>query len=168
MPSHVLLVEDSPGYVRLTEEAFREVDASIQLHVVSDGVEAMEFLRREGRHALAPRPDITLLDLNMPKMDGCEVLALIKQDERLRMIPAIILTTSESDADIMKSYHLHANCYLSRPLEFDDLRTLVKSLVDFWLTKAKLPQNNARLLQAAAYKRMSESERNLVRREGRT
>jgi chemotaxis family two-component system response regulator Rcp1 len=140
MPLHVLLVEDSPGYVRLTQEAFRETDPSIQLHVVSDGVEAMEFLRREGRHRQAPRPDLTLLDLNLPRMDGREVLAHIKRDERLKMIPTVILTSSESEVDIAKSYQLHANCYLSRPLQFDEFRGLVKSLNDFWLTRAKLPR----------------------------
>jgi CheY-like chemotaxis protein len=140
MPLHVLLVEDSPGYVRLTQEAFRETDPSIQLHVVSDGVEAMEFLRREGRHRQAPRPDLTLLDLNLPRMDGREVLAHIKRDERLKMIPTVILTSSESEADIVKSYQLHANCYLSRPLQFDEFRALVKSINDFWLTRAKLPR----------------------------
>ena len=138
--SHVLLVEDSPGYVRLTQEAFREAAPSVQLHVVSDGVDAMDFLRREGRHTGAPHPDLTLLDLNMPRMDGRQVLALIKQDERLRMMPTIILTSSDSEADIANSYQLHANCYLTRPLQFDEFRALVKTISDFWLTKAKLPR----------------------------
>lgn len=138
MPVHVLLVEDSPGYVRLTQEAFHETDASIQLHVACDGVDAMAFLRREGRHVSAPRPDLALLDLNLPRMDGREVLALIKQDESLRMIPTVILTSSELDTDVAKSYQLHANCYLTRPLQFDDFSAMVKSINDFWLIGAKL------------------------------
>jgi two-component system, chemotaxis family, response regulator Rcp1 len=140
MPLHVLLVEDSPGDVRLTKEAFRDAEVSVNLHVVSDGVEAMDFLRREGSHPDAPRPDIILLDLNLPKMDGREVLARIKQDEGLKTIPTVILTTSEADADILKSYQLHANCYLSKPGQLEAFERLVKSTTDFWLTMVKLPQ----------------------------
>lgn len=136
----VLLVEDSPGDVRLTQEAFRDANMSIRLHVASDGVEAMAFLRNEGVHAKAPRPDLILLDLNLPRMDGREVLALIKADEALRTIPTVILTTSEAEADILKSYQLQANCYLSKPVELDAFESLVRSINDFWLTKAKLPQ----------------------------
>jgi chemotaxis family two-component system response regulator Rcp1 len=145
MPIDVLLVEDSPGDVRLTREAFRNANASIQLHVVSDGVEAMEFLRHEGGHANAPRPDLVLLDLNLPKMDGREVLALIKADDGLKTIPTVILTTSEAEADIVKSYQLQANCYLTKPGQLDAFESLVKSINDFWLTKVKLPQ----LMQSA-------------------
>jgi CheY-like chemotaxis protein len=140
MPIQVLLVEDSPGDVRLTQEAFREANITIQLHVVPDGVEAMEFLRNEGGHAEAPRPDLVLLDLNLPRMDGREVLALIKADDDLKSIPTVILTTSEAEADIAKSYHLQANCYLSKPVQLDSFESLVKSINDFWLTKAKLPK----------------------------
>lgn len=136
----VLLVEDSPGDVRLTLEAFREADKSVHLSVVSDGVEAMAFLRQEGQHVDAPRPDLILLDLNLPKMDGREVLARIKKDDRLKMIPTLILTTSDAEADIVRSYQLQANCYLSKPVELDAFESLVKSISDFWLTKAKLPQ----------------------------
>ncbi len=135
----VLLVEDSPGDVRLTQEAFREANTSIHLHVATDGVEAMAFLRREGIHSNAPRPDIILLDLNLPKMDGREVLAHIKDDERLKTIPTVILTTSEAEVDILRSYQLHANCYLSKPVQLDTFETLVKSINTFWLNDVKLP-----------------------------
>ena len=140
MPIEVLLVEDSPGDVRLTQEAFRDANRSIHLHVVSDGVEAMNFLRREGAHIDAPRPDLILLDLNLPKMDGREVLAQIKEDASLKTIPTVILTTSELEADILQSYQLQANCYLSKPVQLDEFEAVVKSINDFWLTKAKLPR----------------------------
>jgi chemotaxis family two-component system response regulator Rcp1 len=139
-PKDVLLVEDNPGDVRLTREAFSETNGAIRLHVVADGVEALAFLRREGSHALAPRPDLILLDLNLPKMDGREVLVQIKMDEGLKTIPAIILTTSEAETDIVKSYQLGANCYLSKPVQLEAFESLVKSINDFWLTRAKLPQ----------------------------
>jgi chemotaxis family two-component system response regulator Rcp1 len=139
MSLQVLLVEDSPGDVRLTQEAFRDTNMSIKLHVASDGVEAMAFLRRKGPHADAPRPDLILLDLNLPRMDGREVLALIKEDEGLRTIPTVILATSEAEVDILKSYQLNANCYLSKPIQLDAFEHLVKSINDFWLMKAKLP-----------------------------
>ena len=140
MNKEVLLVEDSPGDVRLTQEAFRDANRSIRLHVATDGVEAMAFLKREGAHADAPRPDIILLDLNLPKMDGREVLAHIKADSGLKMIPIVILTTSEAETDIVRSYQLQANCYLSKPVQFDDFASLVNVINDFWLTKVKLPQ----------------------------
>ena len=142
MPIQVLLVEDSPGDVRLTQEAFRDANMSIHLHVASDGVEAMEFLRKEKLHFDAPRPDLILLDLNLPKMDGREVLSLIKADDSLKTIPTVILTTSEAEADIVKSYQLQANCYLSKPVQFDAFEALVKSINDFWLIRAKLPQQS--------------------------
>ena len=142
MPIQVLLVEDSPGDVRLTQEAFRDANRSIQLHVANDGVEAMAFLRREGRHAQAPRPDLILLDLNLPKMDGREVLSHIKSDDNLKSIPTVILTTSDAEADIVKSYQLRANCYLTKPVQLDAFEALVKSVNDFWLTKVKLPQQD--------------------------
>ena len=140
MPIEVLLVEDSPGDVRLTQEAFRDANPSIHLHVVCDGVEAMAFLLRSGAHAAAPRPDIILLDLNLPKMDGREVLARIKQDDSLKTIPTVILTTSGAEADIVKSYQLHANCYLLKPVQLEAFESLVKSINEFWLTKVKFPQ----------------------------
>jgi two-component system, chemotaxis family, response regulator Rcp1 len=140
MPIEVLLVEDSPGDVRLTRETFRDVNTSIHLHVATDGIEAMAFLKREGAHVNAPRPSIILLDLNLPKMDGREVLARIKEDPSLKMIPIIILTTSDAEADIAKSYELQANCYLSKPVQLDAFESLVRSINDFWMTKVKLPQ----------------------------
>jgi two-component system, chemotaxis family, response regulator Rcp1 len=138
-PIDVLLVEDSPGDVRLTREAFREANGAIRLHVAADGIEAMSFLRQEGTYADAPRPDIILLDLNLPKMDGREVLAHIKADPVLKTIPTVILTTSEAEGDILKSYQLQANCYLTKPVQLDAFESLVKSINDFWLTKARLP-----------------------------
>jgi len=140
-PINVLLVEDSPGDVRLTQEAFRGASMKIILHVAPDGVEAMAFLRHQGAHAQSPRPDLILLDLNLPKMDGREVLAHIKEDPDLKSIPIVILTTSDAEADIVKSYQLHANCYLSKPVQLDSFEILVKSVNDFWLTKAELPQH---------------------------
>jgi chemotaxis family two-component system response regulator Rcp1 len=135
----ILLVDDSPGDIRLTREAFRDTNSPINLHVAIDGVDAMSFLRRQERYISAPRPDLILLDLNLPKMDGREVLAQIKSDDNLRTIPTIILTTSEADADIAKSYQLQANCYLSKPVQLYAFDRLVKSVNDFWLKKAKLP-----------------------------
>lgn len=140
MAMRVLLVEDSPGDVRLTQEAFRDANRSIRLHVAVDGVEAMTFLRHEGVHLDAPRPDLILLDLNLPKMDGREVLAHIKRDDGLKTIPTVILTTSDAEADIVKSYQLQANCYLTKPVQLDAFESLVRSINDFWLTKVKLPQ----------------------------
>jgi CheY-like chemotaxis protein len=140
MPLEVLLVEDNPGDVRLTREAFRDAQALIRLHVAFDGVDAMEFLNRQAAHAGVPRPDLILLDLNLPRMDGREVLAHIKKDDSLRMIPVVILTTSEDEADIVKSYELQANCYLKKPVEFEAFERLVRSINDFWLTTVRLPQ----------------------------
>ena len=140
MPIEVLLVEDSPGDVRLTQEAFRDANSEIQLHVACDGLEAMAYLRRSGIHLDAPRPDLILLDLNLPKMDGREVLAHIKKDAGLRAIPTVILTTSDAETDIVKSYQLHANCYLTKPVQFEAFESLVKSINEFWLIKAKLPR----------------------------
>ncbi|MGA8808104.1 MAG: response regulator [Thermoanaerobaculia bacterium] len=140
MSLEILLVEDSPGDVRLTREAFRDANETIHLHVATDGVEAMAFLRQEGVHANAPRPDFILLDLNLPRMDGREVLSLIKADDHLKTIPTVVLTTSVAEADIVKSYQLQANCYLSKPVQLDAFESLVKSINDFWLTKAKLPR----------------------------
>jgi chemotaxis family two-component system response regulator Rcp1 len=136
----VLLVEDSPGDVRLMQEAFRTANPSIHLHVASDGMEAMAYLMHQGIHVNARRPDLILLDLNLPKMDGREVLAHIKTDDTLKTIPTIILTTSDAQADVTKSYQLQANCYLSKPVQLDAFEGLVKSINDFWLTKVKLPQ----------------------------
>ena len=139
VPIDILLVEDSPGDVRLTREAFRDANMSVHVHVATDGVEAMAFLKHEGDQVHAPRPDLILLDLNLPKMDGREVLAHIKKDDSLKMIPTVILTTSEAEADIVKSYRLQANCYLRKPVQLEAFENLVKSINDFWLTKVKLP-----------------------------
>jgi two-component system, chemotaxis family, response regulator Rcp1 len=141
-PVDVLLVEDSPGDVRLTREAFMEANPAVRLHVASDGIEAMAFLRQEGANGDVPRPDFILLDLNLPKMDGREVLALIKDDDGLRTIPTIILTTSEADADILHSYELNANAYLRKPVTLEAFEALVRSINDFWLTKVMLPQHS--------------------------
>ena len=140
MPINVLLVEDSPGDVRLTKEAFLDANRSIRLHVAADGVEAIGFLRQEGAHVDAPRPDLILLDLNLPKMDGREVLAHIKTHDDLKLIPTVILTTSDSEVDIVNSYQLQANCYLTKPVQLDEFESLIKSINDFWLIKARLPQ----------------------------
>jgi CheY-like chemotaxis protein len=139
MTLEVLLVEDSPGDVRLTREAFRDAKTNINLHVATDGVAAMAFLRHEGDHIRAPRPDFILLDLNLPKMDGREVLAHIKEDDNLKTIPTIILTTSEAEVDILKSYQLQANCYINKPVQLEAFDAIVKSVNSFWLTTAKLP-----------------------------
>jgi two-component system, chemotaxis family, response regulator Rcp1 len=139
-PLEVLLVEDSPGDVRLTQEAFRVAARSVRLHVATDGVEAMAFLRRIGARAHAPRPDLILLDLNLPRMDGHEVLAEIKADESLKLIPTVILTMSMAPEDVSRSYALQANCYLAKPVGVDAFETLVKNINDFWLTEAVLPQ----------------------------
>jgi chemotaxis family two-component system response regulator Rcp1 len=140
----VLLVEDSPGDVRLTQEALRDANTSIRLQVAVDGVEAMALLRREGIYLHAARPDLILLDLNLPKMDGREVLSRIKQDDSLRTIPTVILTTSDAEADITKCYQLQANCYLSKPGQLDAFESLMNSINDFWLTKVKLPKQSQR------------------------
>jgi chemotaxis family two-component system response regulator Rcp1 len=139
----VLLVDDSPGDIRLTREAFRDANKDIIVHVATDGVDAMAFLRRKGDQADAPRPAIILLDLNLPRMDGREVLAQIKADPSLKTIPTIILTTSEANADIVRSYELQANSYLTKPVQLEKFESLVKSINDFWLVKAKLPQRRS-------------------------
>jgi two-component system, chemotaxis family, response regulator Rcp1 len=138
-PIEILLVEDSPGDVRLTREAFKDAKVHTNLHVALDGAEAMDFLNREGEHANAPRPDLILLDLNLPKKDGREVLEEIKQSPTLKSIPVVVLTTSASDADILRSYKLHANCYITKPVGLDGFLEVVKSIDNFWLTVVKLP-----------------------------
>ncbi|MBA3678072.1 MAG: response regulator [Sphingosinicella sp.] len=136
----VLLVEDSPGDIRLTQEAFRSANSDIRLHVAMDGVEALAFLAQEGVHSGAPRPDLILLDLNLPKKDGHEVLRHIRSDDRLKEIPTVILTTSDAATDINQSYSLQANSYLSSPVQLDKFEGLVRSINDFWFEKAKLPK----------------------------
>src|ERR1700689_498165 len=136
----VLLVEDSPGDVRLTREAFRDAKVHIKLHVASDGTKAMAFLKREGEYADAPRPDLILLDLNLPKKDGRQVLEEIKESLLLKSIPVVILTTSSSEADILRSYLLHANCYITKPVGLEGFLKVVKSIDSFWLSVVKLPR----------------------------
>ncbi len=138
-PTEILLVEDNPGDVRLTREALKEGKIYNNLHWVQDGVEALEFLRRQGKHADAPRPDIILLDLNLPRKDGREVLSEIKGDENLRQIPIVILTTSKAEADVLRSYHLHANCYVTKPVDLGKFIDVVKAIDAFWLTVVTLP-----------------------------
>jgi len=142
MALHVLLVEDSPGDVRLMQETFREADTSVELHVTIDGAEAMAFLKRQGTHAKAPRPGIILLDLNLPKKDGREVLEEIKGSSALKSIPVVVLTTSESDVDIQRSYQSNANCYISKPVSLDGFLKVVHSIDSFWLSVVKLPRQS--------------------------
>jgi chemotaxis family two-component system response regulator Rcp1 len=130
----VLLIEDSPGDVRLTCEAFRDANKSVQVHVAPDGMEAMAFLRRKGMYANAPRPKLILLDLNLPQLNGHDVLACVKGDEVLKSIPTVVMTTADWDTDIFKSYQLQANCYVQKPTHFDAFQSLVRSINRFWLT----------------------------------
>lgn len=140
----VLLVEDSPGDVRLTQEAFKDAKVYLSLHVVSDGVEAMAYLRHETPFGDSPRPDLILLDLNLPRKDGREVLKEIKESAELGSIPVVILTTSDSDADIVKSYSLHANCYITKPVDLEGFLKVVQSIDHFWLSVVKLPRDSRR------------------------
>jgi chemotaxis family two-component system response regulator Rcp1 len=139
----ILLVEDNPADVRLTQEALREGKVKNNLHVARDGVEALAFLRRQGVHKDAVRPDLVLLDLNLPKKDGREVLAEIKADDKLKTLPVVVLTTSSAEADILKSYSLHANCYIQKPVDLEQFVKVVKSIDDFWLTVVRLPTERA-------------------------
>src|SRR5256886_17345171 len=138
-PVEILLVEDNAGDVRLTKEALKEGKVYNNLHWAKDGVEALEFLRREGKHTKAPRPDIILLDLNLPKKDGREVLSVIKSDDRLKHIPVVVLTTSKAEDDVLRSYELHANCYVTKPVDLDKFILVVQSIDRFWLTVVTLP-----------------------------
>jgi len=135
----VLLVEDDPGDVLMTREAFEDNKVRNSLHVVSDGVEAVAFLRREGEYANAPRPDLILLDLNLPRKDGREVLEEIKADEELRRIPVVVLTTSEAEEDVLRSYHLHANAYVTKPVDFEQFINVVRHIDEFFVSVVKLP-----------------------------
>jgi len=139
-PVEILLVEDNPGDVRLTQEAFKEGRVKNNLHVTKDGVDALDFLRRKGKHEGAVRPDIILLDLNLPRKDGREVLAEIKEDAVLRRIPVVVLTTSRSETDVMKVYDLHANCYIPKPVELEEFIKVVTGIEGFWLSIVKLPE----------------------------
>ena len=140
-PIEILLVEDSLADVRLTEEAFRDAKVLNHMSVVTDGDEATQFLRREGPHAEAPRPDLILLDLNLPRKDGREVLKEIKDDPNLRRIPVVVLTTSRAEEDVLRAYNLHANCYITKPVDFTQFISVVRSIEGFWLSVVKLPRD---------------------------
>jgi CheY-like chemotaxis protein len=141
-PIEVLLVEDDPGDVLLIREAFADNKVANRLHVVSDGVEALAFMRREGEHADVPRPDLVLLDLNLPRMDGREVLAEVKGDEALRTIPVVVLTTSAAEEDVLRSYDLHANAYVTKPVDFDRFIGVVRQIDQFFVSVVKLPKQD--------------------------
>ena len=136
----ILLVEDNPGDIRLTQEALKEYKMMSSLHIVTDGEEAISFLRKEGKYQDVPRPDLILLDLNLPKKSGREVLAEIKADDKLKTIPVVVLTTSQSEEDISKAYNLNANCFISKPVDLDQFMKVVQSIETFWLTIVKLPK----------------------------
>ena len=138
-PIHILLVEDNPGDADLTKEGLEDSKIKNDLHVVTDGLQAIQFLRRQGEYANAPRPDLILLDLNMPKMDGREVLAEVKEDPRLKTIPVCVLTSSEAEIDVARSYQLHANCYIAKPVDLEGMTKIVKNIQSFWLQVVKLP-----------------------------
>ncbi|MET7423995.1 response regulator [Dactylosporangium sp. NPDC005555] len=139
LPIEVLLVEDDPGDVLMTQEAFEEHKVRNKLNVVQDGEEALSYLRREGAHADAPRPDLILLDLNLPRVDGRQVLQAIKEDPDLRRIPVVVLTTSQADEDILRSYSLHANAYVTKPVDFDSFIAVVRQIDEFFVSVVKLP-----------------------------
>jgi len=139
-PIHILIVEDNPGDARLAVEALAEGKVSNKISIVQDGVEAISFLRRENGYSDAPRPDLILLDLNLPKMNGKDVLAIIKEDSKLKRIPVVILTTSDADQDIFATYDLHANCYITKPVDFNQFINVIQSIEDFWLSIVKLPK----------------------------
>ncbi len=146
----ILLVEDSPSDTELTREALREAKVRNHLSVVEDGVEAMEFLRQQGAHADAPRPDLIMLDLNLPRKDGREVLAEIKEDPDLKSIPVVVLTTSQAEQDILRAYNLHANCYITKPVDFEQFLEAVRSIETFWLLVVKLPPRGVQELPRPA------------------
>ena len=138
-PIDILLVEDNPGDIRLTMEALKEAKVRNRLHCVTDGTQAIEFLRRSGSFAEAPRPDLILLDLNLPGKDGRDVLSEIKVDPELKRIPVVIVTSSEAETDIVRSYNLHANCYISKPIDLNQFVAVVRAIEDFWMTIVRLP-----------------------------
>jgi len=142
-PIEILLIEDNPGDVDLTKEALQDAKVRNYLHVVDDGAKAVDFLYKRGEYAAVPRPDIILLDLNLPKKDGRQVLEEIKADPQLAEIPIVILTTSQAEEDILRSYQLHANCYIAKPVDFKQFMLVVKSIEEFWLTIVKLPKRKS-------------------------
>jgi CheY-like chemotaxis protein len=135
----MLMVEDNPGDVRLTREALKDAKLWLRIHVAEDGVAALDFLHRRGAHARAPRPDLVLLDLNLPKKDGREVLEAIKTDDDLRTIPVVILTTSQAEEDVLRAYRLQANCYVTKPVDFDQFTRIVQAIEQFWFSVVTLP-----------------------------
>ncbi len=139
-PVEILLIEDNPGDVRLMREALRAAKVATSMHVVDDGEEAMAYLRRRGKYSDAPRPQLVFLDLNLPRKDGREVLAEMKQDEDLKRIPVIVLTTSSADRDVLRAYELHANCYVTKPVELDEFLDAVRRCETFWLETVRLPE----------------------------
>jgi two-component system, chemotaxis family, response regulator Rcp1 len=139
-PIEILLIEDNPGDVRLTQECLKKSKVANQLNIAEDGVEALAILHREGQYATAPFPDLILLDLNLPRKDGRELLAEIKADKALRRIPVVILTSSDAEADIYKSYDLHANCFITKPIIFEDFIKVITAIEDFWLSLVRLPE----------------------------
>lgn len=139
-PIEILLVEDSPGDIRLTRETLRDAKVANRLHVVTDGIEAMLFLHKQGAHEKVPSPDLVLLDLNLPRKDGLEVLAEMKSDAVLRRIPVVVLTTSQAEQDVVRSYNLHANCFVSKPVDLDQFSRIVQSIENFWFTVVRLPR----------------------------
>ena len=141
-PAEILLIEDSAADVRLTQEAFKDAKVLNNMNVVTDGVDAMRYLRREGEYAKVPRPDLILLDLNLPRKDGREVLAEVKADPDLRRIPVVILTTSRAEEDVLRAYNLHANCYITKPVDFNQFMEVVKSIEHFWLAVVTLPKES--------------------------
>ena len=142
-PIEILLVEDNPGDARLTEEALKEGKVRNNLHHARDGVEAMQFLERQGEHKDKPRPDLVLLDLNLPRKDGREVLADMRKNPDLKTIPVVVLTTSEAEQDVVRTYELCANCYITKPVDLEKFITIVRSIEDFWLTIVRLPSFDA-------------------------
>jgi CheY-like chemotaxis protein len=138
-PIEILLVEDSPSDAEFTVEALKEAKVRNHLSLVEDGVQAMEFLRRQGGYAQAPRPDLIMLDLNLPRKDGREVLAELKADDNLKMIPVVVLTTSRAEQDVLRAYQLHANCYITKPVDFQQFLNVVRSIESFWLFVVTLP-----------------------------
>lgn len=141
-PIEILLVEDNPGDIRLTVEVLKDAKVCNRLSVATDGIEALQFLRREGKYQQAARPDLILLDLNLPRRDGRELLADIKDDPELRSIPVVVLTTSHAEQDILKSYELHANCYITKPVDLDQFARVVQSIEEFWFSIVKLPKKD--------------------------
>jgi chemotaxis family two-component system response regulator Rcp1 len=147
-PVEILLVEDSPSDAELTVEALHDAKVHNHLSVVEDGVQAMAFLRQEGKYGRAPRPDLIMLDLNLPRKDGREVLAEVKADETLKMIPVVVMTTSRAEQDVLRAYHLHANCYITKPVDFEQFLDVVRSVESFWLFVVTLPPKPAASCQA--------------------